>query len=81
MNGLRLFDYGPEKNMELYNTVGPPEYDLSSIKTPIAAYAGENDFFCTRGVGEGYVRILGMRWSWEKECVAYVVTESGCCVV
>lgn len=37
------YDYGEDRNMELYNTSKPPEYPLENIKTPVFIYAGLND--------------------------------------
>lgn len=37
------FDYGEEKNMEIYDSDTPPVYDPSRIKTPVALFVGEYD--------------------------------------
>lgn len=37
------YDFGEDRNMELYNTTKPPEYPLENIKTPIFLYAGLKD--------------------------------------
>lgn len=39
------YDYGPEKNMQIYNATVPPDYDLSQITVPIALFHGGNDYF------------------------------------
>jgi lysosomal acid lipase/cholesteryl ester hydrolase len=41
---FRLFDYGYEKNMELYRSETPPSYELSEITTPVYLYYGDNDW-------------------------------------
>jgi len=38
------YNFGPEKNLEIYGTEIPPEYDWSKITAPIALYWGENDW-------------------------------------
>lgn len=37
------FDYGPEKNMVVYGSEIPPEYDLKKVTAPVALYYGKND--------------------------------------
>lgn len=39
------YDYGKEKNMQIYNAIVPPDYDLSRIKNPIALFHGDSDYF------------------------------------
>ena len=41
---FRQYDYGEEKNLELYGTEEPPEYKRSAITCPVLAYWGENDW-------------------------------------
>nr|CAI5859535.1 unnamed protein product [Callosobruchus analis] len=38
------FDYGRAKNLEKYNSVMPPEYNLSRISIPITLYTSHNDY-------------------------------------
>lgn len=40
---FQQFDYGPEKNLFMYGSSKPPEYNLSRISTPIAIFSGERD--------------------------------------
>lgn len=40
---FQQFDYGSEKNLFIYGTSKPPEYNLSRISTPIAIFSGERD--------------------------------------
>ncbi|XP_067204975.1 lipase 3-like isoform X2 [Linepithema humile] len=42
-NKFRAYDYGREKNMQIYNATIPPDYDLSRITVPIALMYGTND--------------------------------------
>ncbi|KAL0273130.1 UNVERIFIED_CONTAM: hypothetical protein PYX00_005877 [Menopon gallinae] len=41
---FRQFDYGKLRNMEIYGTTDPPEYNISAIKTPIALFYATNDW-------------------------------------
>ncbi|RZB77476.1 Abhydro lipase domain containing protein, partial [Asbolus verrucosus] len=41
--GFSSFDYGADKNMEIYGTETPPAYDWSKISAPVAVYYGKND--------------------------------------
>ncbi|XP_026668832.1 lipase 1-like [Ceratina calcarata] len=45
---FRQYDYGKDKNLEIYNSTEPPEYNISRIITPIAMFWGENDWLSTR---------------------------------
>ncbi|XP_029167695.1 lipase 1-like [Nylanderia fulva] len=40
---FREYDYGREKNLMMYNSVEPPDYDLSEIMVPIALLYANND--------------------------------------
>ncbi|CAI6364457.1 unnamed protein product [Macrosiphum euphorbiae] len=40
---FQLFDYGTEKNFDVYNCSHPPKYNLSNIIVPIAFYYAKND--------------------------------------
>jgi hypothetical protein len=39
----QMFDYGPEKNLEIYKSERPYKYDLSKINFPIALIEGSYD--------------------------------------
>ncbi|CAG9826769.1 unnamed protein product [Diabrotica balteata] len=41
---FRRYDYGREKNLKLYHTAAPPDFNLSAIIAPVALYYAENDF-------------------------------------
>ncbi|XP_012231435.1 lipase 1-like [Linepithema humile] len=41
------YDYGREKNMQMYNATIPPDYDLSRITVPIALIYAYNDLLAT----------------------------------
>ncbi|KAJ3658396.1 hypothetical protein Zmor_010136 [Zophobas morio] len=45
--GFRQWNYGTEKNLEVYGTENPPDYDLSLITTPVAFYYAKNDGLIT----------------------------------
>ncbi|XP_029178225.1 lipase 1-like isoform X2 [Nylanderia fulva] len=40
---FRQYDYGATKNLLIYKSMEPPEYNLSSITLPMAIYYGNND--------------------------------------
>ncbi|XP_029158384.1 lipase 1-like [Nylanderia fulva] len=40
---FRQYDHGATKNLLIYKSMEPPEYNLSSITRPIAIYYGNND--------------------------------------
>ncbi|CAL1684021.1 unnamed protein product [Lasius platythorax] len=40
---FRQFDYGREKNLLMYNSSEPPNYDLANITVPIALFYGSGD--------------------------------------
>lgn len=39
---FRQYDY-KKKNMKIYNSTSPPEYDLNNVKVAIYLYHGEDD--------------------------------------
>ncbi|XP_044255174.1 lipase 3-like [Tribolium madens] len=41
--GFSQYDFGKDKNNEIYGTDSPPAYDLSKISAPVAVYYGKND--------------------------------------
>lgn len=43
LGGFTYFNYGPEKNLQLYGTKTPPDYDLSKISAPVALYYSKDD--------------------------------------
>lgn len=45
------YDYGRAKNLQIYNTPEPPDYNLASITTPIAIFYAENDWLSGIPVG------------------------------
>ena len=38
------YDFGPEKNKEIYGQDEPPEYDVTQITAPVALYWSDNDW-------------------------------------
>ncbi|KAF2893236.1 hypothetical protein ILUMI_12940 [Ignelater luminosus] len=45
---FRKYDYGEDKNLEIYGQSTPPDYDLRKITTPIAMYYGDKDPFTSK---------------------------------
>lgn len=41
---FRQYDYGYEKNLLIYNTTEPPDYNLTNITIPIALFYADNDW-------------------------------------
>ncbi|XP_014204869.1 lipase 3-like [Copidosoma floridanum] len=44
---FQRYDYGDSGNMKRYNSTTPPDYDLSKIKVPIAAFWADNDWLAS----------------------------------
>lgn len=44
---FRKYDFGPEKNREIYNRTTPPDYNLKKITAPVAIYYSLNDWITT----------------------------------
>ncbi|CAL8111270.1 unnamed protein product [Orchesella dallaii] len=42
------YDYGSEKNLKVYGTTKPPDYNLTNVVAPIAIMFGEEDFLAHR---------------------------------
>ena len=38
------YDFGTEKNIEIYGQEEPPEYDVTKITAPVALYWSDNDW-------------------------------------
>lgn len=49
-NSFRKFNYGPGKNMFLYGSEIPPEYDLKKMKVPVYLIFASNDWATSREV-------------------------------
>lgn len=47
---FQQYDYGSEKNLILYNSTTPPEYDLTKVVAPIYLFVGEEDAIFHRKV-------------------------------
>ena len=41
------FDYGPDKNMKIYGSTKPKEYNMSKVIAPTALIGGDSDGFCS----------------------------------
>ncbi|XP_033217874.1 lipase 3-like [Belonocnema kinseyi] len=44
---FRPYDYGMLRNIRIYNSTVPPDYDLSKIEIPIALFYGDNDWLAS----------------------------------
>jgi len=45
---FQQYDYGPDKNTELYGQSSPPLYDMGKIRdVPIALFCGSNDLLAS----------------------------------
>jgi len=48
---FRKYDYGNvSKNIRMYNSTTPPDYQLEKITAPIALFSSENDWLATTKV-------------------------------
>lgn len=47
---FRKYDHGRAKNLEVYGTPDPPEYNVDRITAPVAFYWGENDWLGAKPV-------------------------------
>jgi hypothetical protein len=54
---FRQFDFGEEKNMELYGQPTPPQYNLSLATAPVALFHSDND-----KLAPPYVRQICLRF-------------------
>lgn len=44
---FRQYDYGIDKNLRIYNSTTPPNYQLEKITAPIALFSSDNDWLAT----------------------------------
>ncbi|KAK6637680.1 hypothetical protein RUM44_008102 [Polyplax serrata] len=42
---FRAFDYGTPRNLKIYGSIEPPQFNLSKVQVPTYLYYGPNDFF------------------------------------
>ncbi|ODM99694.1 Lipase 3 [Orchesella cincta] len=42
------YDYGTDKNLQMYNTTKPPDYNLTNVAAPIAVMFGQEDVLAHR---------------------------------
>merc|ERR1712183_881056 len=48
--GFHAFDWGSDElNVQHHQSTSPPVYDLSRVKTPVAIYWADNDYFAEPG--------------------------------
>ncbi|KAL6431824.1 hypothetical protein ACFW04_007359 [Cataglyphis niger] len=57
-NTFRQFDYGPIRNLLMYNSAEPPDYNLTNITVPIALFYGVNDWIIDVSGVEKLSRLL-----------------------
>ncbi|CAL1684023.1 unnamed protein product [Lasius platythorax] len=55
---FRRYDYGRAKNLLIYKSVEPPDYDLANITVPIALFYSDNDWLISTMDIEKLSRIL-----------------------
>lgn len=55
---FQQFDFGIEKNLEVYNCSHPPKYNLSNIVAPIAFYYAKNDILADPKVSKNELYFL-----------------------
>lgn len=55
---FRKYDYGRAKNLLIYNSVEPPDYDLANIKIPIALLYSSNDWLISVRVSNEKVGVF-----------------------
>lgn len=55
---FRQFDFGEEKNMDLYGQATPPRYNMSLITTPVALFYSDNDKLAPEYVRQFYLYFL-----------------------
>jgi len=63
------YDYGTEKNMELYKQPTPPEYDLTKIQNKVCLFVGKDDRLATPADNRIFnetLKKIGMS-TWYKE--------------
>lgn len=47
---FQKYDYGKDKNVEIYGTDRPPTYDMSKVSVPVAIFLGGRDVISTKTV-------------------------------
>lgn len=52
------YDHGKKKNLEIYGTEKPPEYNLTNVVVPIAYYYGKHDTLCVPKDQEDSIKLL-----------------------
>lgn len=46
-----MFNYGKEKNLQIYGQESPPSYNMSNIAVPVGLVLAQNDFLSATKVG------------------------------
>lgn len=47
---FRKYDFGKIRNLEIYNSTSPPDYELNNFIAPAYIYCGETDALVSRPV-------------------------------
>ncbi|GAB0094869.1 hypothetical protein DMENIID0001_101950 [Sergentomyia squamirostris] len=68
-----MYDYGRRINLQKYNSVIPPDYNLTNVKVPVVLYAGQQDLL----VDVRDVKKLGSKLSNLDDIVIVSKTEFG----
>lgn len=55
---FQQFDYGPNVNIEKYNSEVPMKYDLAKVTAPVHLYYGDGDYLVSREVRMWIVSLL-----------------------
>ncbi|KAF7987256.1 hypothetical protein HCN44_003018 [Aphidius gifuensis] len=55
---FREYDYGQKKNMEIYNSTSPPDYDLTAINVPTVFYVAKKDWIAVYSDAEKAYKML-----------------------
>lgn len=56
--GFRQYDYGKIKNLQIYGTETPPDYNLTNVVAPIAYYYGKHDIMVPPQDQEASIALL-----------------------
>lgn len=52
------YDHGKKKNLQMYGSESPPNYNLTNIVVPVAYYYGKHDIFCVPKDQKDSMRLL-----------------------
>lgn len=52
------YDQGKKKNLQMYGSESPPDYNLTKVVVPVAYYYGKHDIFCVPEDQKDSIRLL-----------------------